>query len=183
MKRQDVFKSNYLAQTDVPSPIVATIAQVQLETLGTGADAEQKAVAHFLDDLKPMVLNNFNWTVCEEAYGDDSDFWGGKKVEIYVDKSVMFGNKRVGGLRLRMPSTGATYSANGDVWDWNKCQAEAASAGIDKTELIAALKAKGNAAFNAIRDTPVVKHLIAIRSQQSDIPLNDGPPSENDIPF
>jgi hypothetical protein len=161
MKRSDAFPSNYLAQGDVPSPIRAVIADVYPVTMkGDDGDEKKTAMTFTNQHLKPMVINNTNWMVCEEAYGDDSDHWKGKPVEIYVDQSVMFGKKRVGGLRLRIP-VGAPPQSNGAVtFTFDQALAEAAKASIGREALVAALKAAGRNGWLASRDTPLVLEMI-----------------------
>jgi len=104
MKRNQVFPSNYLGKDDVTAPFVATVADVRLESLKTDHGTEDKPVLIFADDqVKPMILNQTNWLILEDAYGLDSDDWRGKPVEIFVDPGVMFAGRRVGGVRVRIP--------------------------------------------------------------------------------
>ncbi len=104
MKRSEAFPSNYLGKDDVQKPFIAVIASVAMAELKGDNGIEHKPTMHFADgSTKPMIVNNVNWLTCEESYGPDSDFWNGKPVEIYVDPTIMFGNKRVGGVRLRIP--------------------------------------------------------------------------------
>lgn len=102
MKLAEMFPSNYLKKEDVPQPVTVTIKDVVQEEMP--GDKELKAVARFTGTTKPMILNKGNASLLAEIYGDDSDAWHGKQVEIYHDPGVMYGGKRVGGLRLRMPS-------------------------------------------------------------------------------
>lgn len=134
-----------------------------LEEVTSERGKEQKAVIHFAEQhIKPMICNNVNWTTCEEAYGDESDFWAGKSVEIYVDPSVMFGAKKIGGVRLRIPTHGAArHAGNGTLWTFVQATAEAGKAGFTREQLIAMMKAKGFAGWNSQRDTPIVQELIA----------------------
>ena len=104
MKRSDAFPSNYLSKDDVDPPITATIAGVKRATLKGEDGDETKPVMTFDGSVKPLIINNANWMTCEDLYGEDSDGWIGKSIEIYKDASVMFGNKRVGGVRLRKPN-------------------------------------------------------------------------------
>jgi len=101
MKRTDAFPTKYLSKDDVKSPLRVTFRSVDVETLGQGDDQENKPVAFWNEDIKPMVINATNWMVAESIYGDDSDSWIGKAIEIWVDPSVSYGGKRIGGLRLR----------------------------------------------------------------------------------
>lgn len=104
MKRTDAFKSNYLGQGDLEQPTIAVIQDVGIESLNGDGGKEDKPVAHFTNGIKPMILNLINWQTIEDAYGEDSDLWVGKRVELYVDKNVMFGAKKVGGVRVRIPN-------------------------------------------------------------------------------
>lgn len=107
MKRSDAFPPNYLGQDDVPTPILATIAGVHTETMidrDTGGMRDKPVMTFAEQTIKPLIINNINWTICEQAYGDDSDAWIGKTVELFVDPNIMFGKRRTGGLRLRVPT-------------------------------------------------------------------------------
>lgn len=168
MKRSDAFPSKFLGQGDATTPITATIAKVYKATLGQGEDAEEKTVIDFHGNVKSMVLNGINWMICEELYGDDSDGWIGKPIEVYADPNVMFGNKRVGGLRLRKPSgntnghygTGTNFPAGG-AWTWAQALQEIAHVGGTAEDLIDYLKTNGaTGGYKPERDTPTVKNYI-----------------------
>lgn len=105
MKRSDAFPTKYLSKDDIKSPTIGAIERVVNETLGQGEDQEIKPVMYFSSGIeKPMVINATNWINVEAAYGDESDNWTGKPIEVWVDPSVSFGGKRIGGLRLRQPA-------------------------------------------------------------------------------
>lgn len=105
MKRSEAFPTKYLSKDDIKTPTTGTIARVVNETLGQGDDQEIKPVMYFSSGIdKPMVVNATNWINVEAIYGDESDNWIGKQVEVWVDPSVSFGGKRIGGLRLRQPA-------------------------------------------------------------------------------
>lgn len=105
MKRSDAFPTKYLSKDDIKAPTTGTIERVVNETLGQGDDQEIKPVMYFSGGPdKPMVVNATNWITVEALYGDESDNWTGKQIEIWVDPSVSFGGKRIGGLRLRQPA-------------------------------------------------------------------------------
>lgn len=107
MKRSDAFPSRYVSKDDVATPITARIDTVRFDTINGDKGDEDKPVMYFRDGVKPMILNNTNWMTVEEAYGQESDDWTGKPVELYLDPGVMFGGKRVGGVRLRIPNGAA----------------------------------------------------------------------------
>lgn len=180
MKRSDAFPSNYMSQADVLTPILVTIADVHQVTMKGDDGDERKTVMVFTDDrLKPMVLNNVNWTTCESAYGDESTMWHGKQVEIYVDPTVMFGKKRVGGLRLRIPqvfngSNGhATTAQAAKVFTFEQATAALADAGLSKDDLVNRLKAQGHNSWNSVRDSATVAAMLAEATA----------PKEEEIPF
>ncbi len=105
MKMTEMFPSNYLKKEDVATPVVATIRQVAQDEVAGDGGKELKAIVHFQGTLKPMILNRGNAELLCSLYGDDSTAWHGRQVEIYSDPNVMFAGKRVGGIRLRAPST------------------------------------------------------------------------------
>jgi hypothetical protein len=108
MKRNDAFPSKYLSKEDVKGePKTGVIDAVIQETFEGDDGKKLKPILTFSNDVKPMVLNNANWMTIEDAYGDESDMWKGKKIELYHDPSVMFGNKRVGGVRVRVTANAA----------------------------------------------------------------------------
>ena len=57
------------------------------------------------DDVPPFLLNKENNRTLIEAFGDETDGWIGKTIEVFFAPNVMFGGKRVGGLRVRVPDS------------------------------------------------------------------------------
>lgn len=108
MKRSDAFPSQYVSKDDVESPVVWTVAGVsKVEMSDDDGGKKSPPVMTFKEDhAKPLILNNTNWMVLEDLYGDDSDKWVGHPIELYKDPAVMFGGKRVGGVRVRKPQNG-----------------------------------------------------------------------------
>jgi hypothetical protein len=103
-KIAQMLPSKYLKKEDVESPLLLTMAEVSQESIGQGDEMEDKWILHFLEDVKPMVLNSTNMRLIEMATGsDDSDHWVGKKIVAYNDPNISFGGKIVGGIRLRAP--------------------------------------------------------------------------------
>jgi hypothetical protein len=96
--------SKFLSKSDVPQPVLATVDFVRIETLKN--PTEDKPVLHFVGDtLKPLVLNVVNRKVLIAAYGDETDHWKGKPVEIYVNPDVTNSSgETVGGVRVRIPA-------------------------------------------------------------------------------
>lgn len=180
MRRGDAFPSRYLGQTDLERPTTATIADVRKEEVQGEHGTEDKAVMFFMEeDIKPMILNHTNWTACEDAYGEDTEDWTGKPIELYVDPGVMFGKKKVGGVRVRIRSGGhkAKVAVTSERWTWVRAQEEAEAAGIDLETLKANLKELGHESWKPSRDTAAVKEMIA------DMERLTTPDGDDDIPF
>lgn len=191
LKRADVFPSRYLGKDDVARPQRLIVADVRIETISGDHGDEEKAVMLFRENMKPMIVNTTNWETMEVAYGPDTDDWIGQPVEVYVDPGVMFGGKRVGGVRVRVPGgttirppANRTPAANAMTLD--QAVAYAHDHGVTKDELITALKARGQSGYNAVRDTPVVYEIVEERrgTAAEDFPdTDDYVPSEDDIPI
>jgi hypothetical protein len=72
------FPSKYLKAEDIRRPIEVTISAIAEETMG---DGEKKAVCHFEELPKGLVINITNWDMLEHITGcPDCDDWGGTKV-------------------------------------------------------------------------------------------------------
>lgn len=168
MKRSDAFPSTYLSKDDVAIPIILTIAEVQHVTLKGDNGDEQKVAAYFVEpDSKPFILNNTNWMVLEDAFGEDSDLWKGKSIELFKDPSVMFGGKRVGGVRVRLSfpaKTNPAFSNFAGACDY------ALEQGVTVEGLKAYLKLQGLTTFSPSRDSDLVyrfvEDMIAVKNAE-----------------
>ena len=185
MKRSDAFPSLYLKQDDLPRPpatLKVVIHDVRMETMPGGNEATEKPVMYFSDNgTKPMVLNNGNFETIETAYGDESDTWRGKPVELYVDPNVMFGRERTGGIRVRV----STVSDDDDRWTLKQALAACEEGGVSKDDLKEAIAASGHTGWNGKRDTPLAQKLIrqAIRTEYEPEVQQHPPVDDSDIPF
>ena len=104
MKRNEAFPSKYISKEDLPEPRMFTVEDVQMEVFDDDEGQKSKPVMYFADeDSKPFIVNGTNWLTIEGMYGEDSDNWKGKPITLFNDPSVMFGKKRVGGVRVRIP--------------------------------------------------------------------------------
>lgn len=101
-KVSEMIESKFLRKEDFDEDRVATIKGVSPETM-QGKAGETKWVLFFREFQKGLVLNTTTIRVLEQAFGDDSDGWVGKRVKIYVDPNVSFQGRVVGGLRLMPP--------------------------------------------------------------------------------
>jgi hypothetical protein len=157
MKRSEAFPGNYLSKEDCIAPIVAVVASVSRETIKGDNGDETKPVVHFRGATKPLIINLVNWDTLEQAFGDDSDGWVGQAIELYVDPSVMFAGKRVGGVRVRIPA-GRKSSPVNQTGDAPLSLPEAVKLcqnhGIEDKELYAFLRSRGSTPSSAAAASP-----------------------------
>jgi hypothetical protein len=95
--------STYLKKEDIPVPTNVQIAEIKQEQIGQGADQELKPVLFFHGHDKGMVLNSINSQILVSLFGDNIESMIGQQVQLWVDSTVSFGGRLVGGLRLRAP--------------------------------------------------------------------------------
>jgi hypothetical protein len=93
----------FVRKEDIPEPRVFQISDVTIdEVKDDRGGMKEKPILHFEGDpVRPMVLNTINIKRLEEAFGRRTGQWVGQEVELYVDGEVMFGGKKIGGLRVR----------------------------------------------------------------------------------
>jgi hypothetical protein len=111
MKRAEAFPGKYLNVKGLrlfpKGERIWTIRDVRKETIEPqdGA-ATTKNVMHFAEEeATPMVVNPTNWDVLEGAWGEESDAWIGKRIQLYIDPSVRNpSGGDPGGVRLKIPA-------------------------------------------------------------------------------
>ena len=168
MKRTEAFASSYLNQDDLPQPHTATIKMVGKEMVNTDDNGQrEKPVIYFNNGSKPLILNMVNWDTIEAAYGPDSDTWVGKPIELYVDPNVMYGARRLGGIRIRIPT------ADSAPIPFEKVIALAGEVGISREQIIDQLKKNGRTGYNAVRDSALVRELITSHVHPVTAPADD----------
>lgn len=107
MKFSKLYPSKYLAASDLDGQSRrAKIDTVKLEEVGPKKD--WKPVLYLLNVRKAVVLNKTNGKVLEKAYGDDTDRWHGKLVELYPAR-VEFQGDLMDAIRMRIPTTGPKH--------------------------------------------------------------------------
>lgn len=102
MKVSDIAPSKYLkADVDVPEEgvITLTITDVSMEEMGQGADKKSNAVVYFKEVEKGLVLNKTNMNMIATFYGDETDDWEGKQINL-VSTDVEYQGKRMRGIRV-----------------------------------------------------------------------------------
>ena len=105
MNLSDLKQSKYLKKEDVGDGVLATISGITQENVAVeGAEPDVRAVLHFSELDKPMVLNSTNGQAIAKITGRDDDIentWVGAKVVLYNDPNVSYAGKLVGGIRVR----------------------------------------------------------------------------------
>lgn len=103
-----LYPSTYLKAADLNGKTAkVAVRTVIVEKIGT----DTKPVLYFQGKEKGMVLNKTNAFTISQAYGPDTDAWGGAAVEIfpaYVD----FQGKQVEALRIRIPPRAPANNAS-----------------------------------------------------------------------
>lgn len=95
--------SKYLTKDDAGEDgIVLTIKGFRMETLKGDDGEEDKMVMHFMEDVKPMVLNRTNSQLIGVVTGcKTAGEARGKQLVVFNDPTVGFGGKITGGLRIK----------------------------------------------------------------------------------
>ena len=107
MKVSDAYPSRFLKAQDVQGrPVRATISGCTLEDLGDS----RKLALSFQGRSKQLVVNKTNANLLASWFGDDTDQWAGREIEIYADKTSMQG-RIVDCLRVRLPQQPAAAPA------------------------------------------------------------------------
>ncbi len=107
MKLNDMYPSNYLKSADVgKSRPIVTIQDVKMEKLGD----DTKPVMYFQGKDKAMVLNKTNANTIAYHYGEDTDMWRGRPLELRVEL-VQGPSGMVEGLRVSVPAQQAPQAA------------------------------------------------------------------------
>lgn len=104
MKTAEMIESKYLKKEDVGEDgVIVTIAGFDKVNVARDDEAaEYKYTMRFEEFSKPMVLNATNIQLTEKALGsNDTDDWIGKQIIVYNEPNISFGNKLVGGIRIR----------------------------------------------------------------------------------
>lgn len=114
-----VFKSDHLGVADLEDIIeqgktlIFTVKEVTSHVIEpdkkhTGVMVAGKRIsaniAHFLEPIKPMVLNSTNSKIMKSFAVNKSPFvedWKNKTIELYVDKNIKMKGQVVGGIKIK----------------------------------------------------------------------------------
>lgn len=98
---EDFLGGNYLKKEDIREPQNVTVVDVWSETvLGSN---RPKLIIAFEEIEKPLILNKTNTKRLIQIFGTpDTTEWRGR-ILLYVEKTVEFGGRMVGGVRVKRP--------------------------------------------------------------------------------
>ena len=100
------FSSNYLRAVDLKGKDArVTIESFKIESIGQGSDAKELPVLRFKNKEAGFVLNKTNANIIQGSFGDETDDWIGRELELFVAQ-VAFKGEMVDGLRVRVPQQG-----------------------------------------------------------------------------
>ena len=106
-KTSEMRESKFLKQGDIGKAVLWTIHGVEkVNVAKEGADPEFKWGVTFHESDKPLVLNATNIQLLEKILGDDTDRWTNRPIVLYVDPTISYAGKVVGGIRVRAPKPG-----------------------------------------------------------------------------
>ena len=111
------FPSRFLQSADLDDgPLDVTIEQLAHENLGSKDEPENKLVAKFAGDTKPLVLNLTRAESIADLVGDDNtDSWVGTRIRLGKGRTTYMG-KRVACIDvLESPIVGEGEAATDDV--------------------------------------------------------------------
>jgi hypothetical protein len=112
-KTSEMREKKFLKQTDVGKAVLWTVQGCErVNVAKEGAEPEYKWALNFHESDKPLVLNSTNIQLCERIFSsDNTDDWNGKRLVLYVDPTVSYSGKVVGGIRVRAPKAGTPAAA------------------------------------------------------------------------
>lgn len=102
MTSLDKYFGNFLKVEDVEGETEAIVESVVPQEIESEDGSKQKLVIRFEGFDKPLALNRTNAEAMAEITGTrEVEDWVGARVCLFVDKSVTFHGKKVGGVRIK----------------------------------------------------------------------------------
>lgn len=99
MKISEQFAGSYFKAQDLPQPRVLTIQDCTQAKMPEG---DTKPALRFVGEQQQLVLNKTNAYSLAEWFGDDTNAWNGRAVELY-STTTSFGGRMVPAIRVRLP--------------------------------------------------------------------------------
>ena len=102
MNIDKAFPSKYMKAADLDDKdLTLTIKGVAIEELGKDSEKESKPVLYFEEEKKGFALNKTNANIIKKLYGSDTDAWIGKKITLWPNSEVPYGDEIVTAIRVR----------------------------------------------------------------------------------
>ena len=113
----DFVGGTFLKKEDLAAgPQRFTIQGVSKVTFtGRNGESDQDALQLELDEDKQFSLNKTNLRILIGTYGRKTGDWVGKTIVLWVDETVMFSGRMVGGVRVRIPGTTLQQQMAADI--------------------------------------------------------------------
>lgn len=99
MRISEEFSGSFLKASDLPQPKVFTISGCEKAKLPEG---DTKPALRFSGCSQQLVLNKTNAVCLAEWFGDSTEQWTGRQVELYATQTH-FGGRMVPCIRVRLP--------------------------------------------------------------------------------
>lgn len=106
--------SKFLSHNDISDveDTIVTIKTVDRETVGQGAQAQEKWVLYFRELKKGLALNKTNGKLlCSILNSEEMDEWIGSKIALYVKDDVEYAGEIVSAIRVRSKLPGTPKKA------------------------------------------------------------------------
>ncbi len=103
MRISESFESKWLKAANLQGQRVSVvISHVTRENIGSEDKPETKPIVFFVGKDKGLVLNKTNAEQISAMYGDETDSWVDKTIELYTQK-VPFNGQMVDAIRIAPP--------------------------------------------------------------------------------
>lgn len=103
MKISESFESKFLKAANLQGRRISVIINhVTVENIGKEEKPEFKPVVYFTGKDKGLVLNKTNAEQISAMYGDETDMWADKNIELFTQK-VPFNGQMVDAIRIAPP--------------------------------------------------------------------------------
>jgi hypothetical protein len=99
MKISEQFAGSYFKAQDLPQPRVLTIQDCTQAKMPEG---ETKPALRFVGESQQLILNKTNAFCLAEWFGDDTNGWNGRQIELHAT-TTSFGGRMVPAIRVRLP--------------------------------------------------------------------------------
>jgi len=106
------FPSNWLKAPDLGGQdVTVEMADVRLEEVGQGAEAEQLPVLYFTGQQKGLILNKTNARTISGLYGTETNGWSSRPITLFPTTTT-YGSETRDCIRIKAPTGPVTAPAS-----------------------------------------------------------------------